>query len=430
MMRTLFRVLALTVPLSLAALAQQPEAGSTPKERIRYVRDVARSGGSESIPKLEPYLSDPDREVRLEAVKAIVSIGTQHSIDPLIRATRDNDPEIQMRATDGIVNFYLPGYVQSGLQRFGSAVRSRFEKEDTRAVDPYVIVREDVVLAIGRLVRGGASMEARANAARAAGILRGKAAVPDILEALKTKDDDVLFESLIALQKIGDQSAGPKVIFLLRDLEERVQIAAIETAALLRTREAVPDLQKVYAQARSSKVRRAALSALAMLPDESSRKLFEAAFHDRDDGLRAAAAEGFARLRTPSDRPHLQKAFAEERKMAPRLAQAFGLVSLGELDTGEFAPLMYLVNTLNSKSYRNVAQAYLTELAREQSVRQELYRLLKGGTREEKTGLARVLAASGDRASIEHLQALTKDPDVKVAQEALRSVRTLQARLQ
>ena len=87
-------------------------------------------------------------------------------------------------------------------------------------------------------------MESRANAARAVGILRGKEAIPDLLEALQTKDTEVLFESLIALQKIGDTSAGPRVVSLLRDLVERVQVAAIETVGLLKTREAVPDLQK------------------------------------------------------------------------------------------------------------------------------------------------------------------------------------------
>lgn len=426
MMRFFSVATSLIVVCVLAAAQQNP--GGSAKDRAKFAKELGRSG-SESIPQLTPLLSDPDREVRIEVVKSLISIGTQHSIDPLIQATRDNDPEIQIRATDGIVNFYLPGYLQSSaLQRFGTAVRSRFDREDTRAVDPYVIVREDAVAAIGRLVSGGVGMEVRANAARAAGILRGKGAVPELLEALQTKDTNVIYESLLALQKIGDQSAGPRVVFLLRDLEERVQIAAIETAALLRAKEAVPELQKVYNSGRSDKIRAAALGALAMLPDESSRPLFQSGFTDRNDAIRASAAEGFARLKNPSDREALTKAFNEERKMGPRLAMAFGMVSLGHTATGEYAPLMYLVNTLNSKSYRNVAQPYLTELAREEPVRQELYRLMKG-TDEEKMGIARVLAASGDQASVPHLQAMTKDPEVEVAQEAIRSLRNLQARL-
>ena len=95
--------------------------------------------------------------------------------------------------------------------------------------------------------------------------------MPDLIFALRTKDTDVLYESLIALQKIRDESAGPQIVFLLRDLNSKVQIAAIETTGLLRNREAVPELIDVLKHAKDAKVRRAALASLAMLPDEKSR---------------------------------------------------------------------------------------------------------------------------------------------------------------
>jgi HEAT repeat protein len=418
------------VAAAACALAAAQDAQGDAKQRARYARDVGKSSGSEAIPQLVPLLSDPEREVRLETVKSLVSIGTQHSIDPLITATRDNDPEIQMRATDGIVNFYLPGYVDSSmLQRFGSAVRSRFEREDARVIDPYINVREEAINAIAALIRGGNGMEVRANASRAAGILRARAAVPALVQALHTKDDDLMFESLIALQKIRDQSAGPEVVFLLRDLQPRVQVAAIETAALLRATQAVPELQRVYREARSDKVRQAALTALAMLPDESSRPLFQEGFTDKKEELRAAAAEGFARLKNPQDVPAIRQAFEQERKSKARLAQAFALVSLGQLDTTEFSAVTTLVNSLNSSRYDSIAEPYLVELAREPSVREVLYGYLRQGTREEKSGIARILGRSGDQSSLPHLQTLSKDPDVEVAQEAIRAIKNLQARL-
>jgi HEAT repeat protein len=419
----------LTVIAALvSSLAWSQDLSNTdPKQRAKAVREFGK-GGAESIPRIRPALKDPVRDVRLEAVKAIVTIGTQHSLDPLIEATRDNDPEVQMRATDGLVNFYLPGYIQTGLQRFGSAVRSRFDRENTQIIEPFVTARPEVVAALGGLVTGAASMPARANAARAAGILRGKAAVPELVQALQTKDDDVIYESLIALQKIRDESAGPRAAFLIRDLHERVQIAAIETVGLLKARQSIPDLQRVFDNASSDRVRRAALTALSMMPDPSSRPWFQKAFTDKDEGVRASAAEGFARLKNEADRPMIERAFNDERKMPARLAQAFALVLLGNVQTAEFSPLTYLVNTLNSKSYRNVAQPYLTEAARDEKVRTALHGYLRSGTADEKIGLVRVLAASGDETSVPHVQALTKDPDVEVAQEAIRSLRTLQVR--
>jgi hypothetical protein len=125
----------------------------------------------------------------------------------------------------------------------------------------------------------------------------------------------------------------------------------------------------------------------------------------------------------------IEKAFADERKMAPRLAQAFALVMLGKREMNEFSPLQYLVNTLNQKTWRGVAQAYLVELSRQPEIRQALYPALRKATKDEKIWLADTLARSGDKATIPHLEVLTKDTDTEVAQESLRALRILKARL-
>src|SRR5229473_6492788 len=242
--------------------------------RPKDVRELAK-GGSNAIPQLQALLKNPDLNIRIEAVKSIVDIGTQRSLDPLIEATSDSDAEIQIRATDGLVNFYLPGYVRTGfsakLQRVGTGIKGKFTDTNDQVIDAYVQVRPEVIAALGKLARGGVSMESRANAARAVGILRGQAAIPDLLEAMKSKDGAVLYESLIAIQKIHDKSVAPKLRYLLRDLDEKVQLAAIETTGILQNREALPDLVDALNRTRSAKIRRAALTAIAMLPDESSR---------------------------------------------------------------------------------------------------------------------------------------------------------------
>ncbi len=415
----------------------QPAAGQDinspdPRQRARAARNLGRQG-FEAIPRLQALLSDHDVQVRVEAVKSIIQIGGPRSIEPLIQATADNDPEVQIRATDGLVNFYLPGYVRTGLsatlQRAGSALRSRFTDTNDQVIEPYVQVRPEVITALGKVARGGASMEARANAARAIGILRGAAAIPDLLQAIRSKDDRVIYECLIALQKIRDPKVAPEIAFLLRDLDERVQIAAIETTGLLRNREALPQLREALETARTERIRRAALTAVAMIPDEGNRPILTRYLTDRDEWLRAAAAEGFARLRNRADLPALEKAFNEERKMPARLGAAFGLVMLGKTELSEFSPLQYLINTLNSAAWRGVARAYLIELAREQPVLRALEKALPGGTKSEKIELARILALSGDRETLPHLEHLTKDPNDEVSREAFSALRSLKVRL-
>src|SRR5215467_2007378 len=221
-------VLSIFFAFCLAASAQQTM-------RPKDVRELAK-GGQAALPKLQELLKSPDTEIRLEAVKQIVEIGSQHSLDPLVMAIGDNDPEIQIRATDGLVNFYLPGYVKRGLsaslQKVGTGIKGHFTDMNDQVIDAYIKVRPDIIEALGKLARGGSRMDARANAARALGILRGQAAVPDLLDALRSKDTDLIYESLNALQKIHDESAATRLGFLLRDPSQKVQITAIETMGL------------------------------------------------------------------------------------------------------------------------------------------------------------------------------------------------------
>jgi HEAT repeat protein len=414
----------LSISLAVALFGQE-------KLRPKDVREMAK-GGANAIPKLQQLLSNPDVDIRLEAVKSIVEIGTQHSLDPLIQATRDNDPEVQIRATDGLVNFYLPGYVRTGLsaslRRIGTSIRAKFTDVNDQVIDPYVKVRPEVVEALGKLARGGAAMDARANAARALGILRGSGAVEDLLQALRSKDTNVIYESLVAVQKIHDSSVATRISFLLNDLDPKVQIAAIETTGLLQNKEALPDLLGVLNHTRDNKVRRAALTAIAMVPDEKNREVYAKYLHDKDDRMRAAAAEGFARLKNPSDLSAIESAYQKEGKTSPRLSLAFALVMLGKNQLSELSPLQYLVNTLNSSAYRGEAFPFLVEVARDPAVRSAL---LQGApaTKDEKIYLARVMARSGGPDAVTYLEKLSHDQDGEVAEEGLRALRTLKARL-
>jgi HEAT repeat protein len=399
--------------------------------RPKDVREMGK-GGVNAIPKLTALLTNPDVSIRLETVKQISEIGTQHSLDPLIQATRDNDSEIQIRATDGLVNFYLPGYLKIGfgatLRRAGTSIKGHFTDTNDQVIDPYIQPRPDAIAALGLLARNGASSESRANAARAIGILRGKAAVPDLIQALHSKDTEVIYEALVALQKIRDPEAATSIAFLLRDLDPKVQIAALETTGLLQNKSAVPDLVGVLNNTRDNKVRRAALTALAMLPQDTSREIYARYIQDKDDKLRAAAAEGYARLRHPADLPMLEKAYQDEGKTSPRLSLAFAQVMLGKTEVSEFSPLQYLIDTLNSAAYHGEAFPFLVELARDAAVRKSLYTPLLQGTRDEKIYLARVMARSGDKNDVPQLEKLSHDDDPEVAQEGLRALRNLQAR--
>jgi len=401
--------------------------------RPKDVRDIAK-GGPSAIPQLTALLKNPSRDVRLEVVKQLTAIGGQDSLNPLIQATQDQDAEVQARAADGLANFYDPGYAQQSgvggdLRRISSGIKGMFGDTGDQVIDAYIVVRPDVISALGKQVSSGNSAQARAGAARALGLLRGKAALQQLIDGVHSSDSDTIYESLVAIEKIRDPSAGPRVEFRLHDLDKRVQIEDISCVGVLHDTAALPALKDVLTHASDPSVRRAALESIAMMPDDGARSLFQQYLKDKDEKMRSAAAEGYGRLHDAKDLPMLNQAWKDEGKTGPRLSLAFALVLLGRDEISQFSPLEFLIDNLNSAGYSGVALPFLIEAARDQNVRAALYPVITNATKAEKIGLSHVLARSGDQQSVATLQKLSTDKDTDVAEEGLRALRTLQARL-
>jgi HEAT repeat protein len=414
---------------SAAAYAQvEGLSDPQPKRRARAVKQLGNTNEARFIPELAKVLKDPVLDVRLEAVSAITQIGTRESLEPLMAATRDASPEMQAAAVDGLVNFYQYGYVRTGwlnsVKDFGKSLKNRFSSPDPVIIDPYVQVNPEVINTIGRVVIGGSSMESRANAARAAGILRGKGAVPQLQEALLSKNTMLILESVHALKKIGDTNAGPSMVFLLRDLDKDVKFSVIQAMGQLQVSEAIPELVGIVKTSDDKKVRREALVALAKLPNNGQEELFRLYLRDRDDGIRAAAAEGIGRVGNASDLTLVSEAFAREKSESARLSMAFALVHLGDLNY-----ISYLVDGLNSSVHRGESRPFLIELARKPDVLAGLYQPLTTGTIDQKKELATVVAWSGTRESMPYLERLSQDPNNQVAQAAIQAMKNLNARL-
>ena len=332
---TLISVLALPLAAQVEDLSSDD-----PKVRAKAVESLGEKGQkAQAAPDtvceaLGKTVKDPAKEVREKTVMALIKTGSQHCQAPLRAATGDANPDIQSLAIDGLVNFYSPGYVKFGwmnsVKSFGSDLKNRFKEEEPLVVPLSVPVAEEDIAAIAKKITGGSSMESRANAARAAGILRGKQAIPELLKALESPDKEVAIESIRALNKIRDVSVGERMTGLLASGDQDVQVEAAETLGNLRTKEAVPGLEQLVRSGKKD-VKRAALTALAKIPDNGQEKLFLLYLRDKDENLRAAAAEGLGRGGDDSDLAELQDAFAQEKKETARLSMAFAAVHLGDL---------------------------------------------------------------------------------------------------
>jgi HEAT repeat protein len=361
------------------------------------------------------------------------NIGGPKTLDALAVLAADRDAEIQIHAIDGLINIFVPGYLKSGVsratKRTGEIVQVKFNEPGDLVIDGYVTVAPMAIDAVIQALKESESLEVRANAARALGIFRASTGIPALSEALYSKDDQLMYESLVAIQKIRDVSAGPSLAFLVRDLNEKVQLAALRAAGILRTQEAAPGIRTVIEDKPNSRILRQAAESLAMIALPEDRGLFLRLLGDKDENLRASAAEGLARIKNPADVDRLSAAFESESSYVARLAAAFGTASLGRLQISQFSPYRYLIDALNNNRYRAITLAYLTELARDSAARQTLYPNLERATRDEKTGLCLVFGESGQQDTLAHLAPLKDDNDLEVAQVCLRSLRTLEARL-
>ncbi len=415
----------------VSLFAQHQDLDSTdPKVRQKAVKSLASGDRDQarSCEALSPLVGDPSADVRGEVVIALIKLGGPQCLEPLRAATKDADPNIQSAAVDGLVNFYIPGYVKFGwlnsVKSFGTQVTKRFSSPEPLVVQPSIQVMEADTLAIAPLISGGSSMASRANAARAAGILRGAQAVPQLTEALSAADSTIVIESLRALEKIGDLSAGPAVVPALSSTDSDVREVAAHAAGQLQAKDGVGDLVRLATGDRSKSVRRAALVALAKIRDNGEDRTFLTFLRDKDEQMRAAAAEGLGRGGDADDLRTINDAFASEKKESARLSMAFAAVQLGDLNK-----VTYLVDGLDSSVHRGEARAFLIELARKPEVLAKLYAPMSNGTRGQKLELAVVVARSGTSESLPHMQRLTSDPDTRVAQTAIRELKNLQSRI-
>jgi HEAT repeat protein len=419
------------VSLTLAAiLAASPllSQGDS-KAKIKALNGLAKQGRA-AVPGIAAYQHDPDPAVRFAATEALIDAGGIESADALHVSCQDGAPEVQRLAVAGIVNFYVPGYVRKGIRARLNAVSDKITRSHSELViDPWVAVRAEDRDAILAVLRQAPNRDVKLQAAEALATLRVKQALPDLYPLLQSKDDALMLAALRAIETAGDQAAAQQTVFLLRDLNDRIQARAISINGLFRNEAALPDLAEVFARGRSTASKAAALEAIAMIGSPESRGLLEQNLESREDRLRGFAAEGLGRIGATDLRPRLESLYQAEGSPRARLGQAFALVMLGQLDGGTFSPLTYLFNMLNSAAWNDYALNYLGELCRQEAVRAALRAKIAGATRAEKIGLAKILSREGAAADRPALDALANDRDRNVAEEGIRAIRALNARL-
>src|SRR5437867_12394346 len=416
-------------PLVVAQTSTLPTEGlksTDAKIRAKTARELGQSGDSSVVPALVDALKDPDTKVRGEVVVALATLRQPPALEALTTVMKDPDADVRGLAIEGMVGYYTGEAPSTGFSGFMKKnlewAKSRFSP-DTTHVDPGITLDPKVVDALREGLADNASARIERELARGLGVLHAKAAVPDLVKAAHSGDVDLSRESLGALAKIGDTSAGPELVDLLDSPDKGVRLDDAVTLGILRTQGALPKLQSLYASASDRKTMEKALEGLAYLGDPVSVPLFLKALWSDDRSLRISAAEGLARAGNTGALPDLLKAAASERDAEARLAMEFALTALSRNDY-----LAEMVDELGSRSEGDAAQSYFVELARRPGFLAVLYPYLDHHDPAVRKRLCDVLMFSGDSSSLAPLERLSRDSNNDVVSEALRALRAIRAR--
>jgi len=395
-------------------------------QRARAARELAKTSDPSSLETLAKLVSDPSPKVRREAVLGLSAIRAAQVLDPLITATRDQDAKVRSLAIEALAGYYSGEGPRGGIVGFWQKTWGRAKRrfvEDNFRVDPGVPIAPKVVTALVAALNDTTLIGPAREAAAALGILLARQAVPDLVKAAYSPDVGLAVEALNALGKIQDRSAGPQLLNLLDSESRDVKQQAAVTVGILKVQEAVAKLQAIYEHNPDKGTRARALEGLAYLGSPASVPIFHRALWRSEDELRIFGAEGLGRAGQASALPDLEKAALADRNADARLAIAFAITSLGQMDH-----LNDLVAELDARQRGYVAEAYLVELARQPQFLPRLYPFLDSGRAGVRRGLCTVLMYAGDASSLAPLEKLSQDPNTDVATEALRALRAVRLR--
>jgi HEAT repeat protein len=427
--------LALTVASVTGASAQtrQPSTESLiydlknpdAPRRLDAARDLGLAKTVSAIPALLPLAEDPDSQVRRQVGVTLEQMNDIAVLPGLVRLTADGEPDIRERSVQALVNLHLPRPAgpTAALVKLGSLINPWSDQHAETIVEPDVPVDASVVTAL-RARMADSEDRIRRDASHGLGILRGDAAIPELLLAIgQDRDPLVRFEAVRALRKIGDASIGDPLVPMLNVNVDRVRTELILTLGTLRYPGAVPEITRIFEESKpAERIRTLALSALADIGDPASRPVFVANKDDRDATIRLYANEGLARLADRSFGTVMSADRLVEKNARVQSAQAFGLLRLGRQEYME-----ELVRALGKPATRELAREYLLET---QATERPALFAMQPKSADARAELADVLGLMGDQAALPALQAMQHDADTTVARNAERAIRRLTASTQ
>lgn len=375
----------------LLANLKSPVVG-TRRDAAKKLGENRSIGASEALAAVAT--KDSDAKVRENALWALGQIRDFKQVPVMIDGLADNLEDVRRAALMALVSLYKEdgtGFILN-RRRGINIVNPFLDTNDRAMIDPSVEVDDRITTALAKVALTDRSETMRTGAVRALGVLRGEAAVPELVKAMQ-QDRTVRIDVLKTFIKFGNTDNGKYAVPYFNATDRDVREQAIAAAGELHSKEAIPELLAQYNN--NPEWRKASLHALAQIPAKEAEGIFVQNLRHEDEERQQYANEGLARIGADKYTEEVSKLRLTEKKNRVLLAQAFALYKFGRKEY-----LLYIVEKSDSGALDDQAESYLREV----SDPSDLYAYLNQGTTKRRGKVAEALGYAGTSETIPKLE--------------------------
>jgi HEAT repeat protein len=378
---------------------------------------------------------DDDKEVRAEAMKSLGLIKDFSALPDMLDGLKDAQKNVRGITVRSLVALYTEhdiDFITNHRKGF-NRLNPFMDTDDHEIIEPYIAIDPLIVSSLGETARGDLDREVRLSAIRALGVLRGRAAIPQLADALNA-DQDVRVDVIRTFIKIGDAESGRYLVPFFRDSDEKVRNQAMFATGILKYRGAVQPLLSIYGKGAENRGAvqtvknvflpitprdKAALSALAMIGDDRAEQVFLENLTDKNAERRQFAVEGLARIGDTKYADQISRLILTEKDSDVKLAENWALYKLGQRDQiKNIVPKLY-------SGQDGQAYAYLMEIEQIS----DLYPYARSSQIEVRRKVIEILGKIGDKSTIAELEPVATSAGAETADTATVAIKRIEWRI-
>jgi HEAT repeat protein len=257
-----------------------------PDVRSAAARGLGRFRDRRAVEPLVQMLSDRSALARAAAAEALGQLGDARAVGWLVRLLRDAEPAVRSRASMSLK--------QLGWQPDNDTERA-FHLMATGTLRQVAALGADAIEPLVQLLRNGPP-DKQLEAVKALGELDDRKAIEPLLEALQKGAPAARIAALEALERFADPSTYEAMEQLFTDPNPSVRSAAVEVAAKSNGTRAVKGLVPVLKDP-SWEVRQAAVRALGNVGEPAAVEGLCQALQDKDRDVREGAVVALGRIK-------------------------------------------------------------------------------------------------------------------------------------